>query len=159
MARMGVYFEEEVQRRYPEFPTRKGEWGWQDYVPPMSPGLHKLIETYGTTSSARPIFVTAAAIPNEFSSDFFARLEASGDIPILQELRDGKTFSVTGSELLRMVADARRFIAARNIAKGERCALLAHNSIRWAAMDLALIAEGLTVVPLARDRLPSNWRA
>ena len=24
MARMGVYFEEEVQRRYPEFPTRKG---------------------------------------------------------------------------------------------------------------------------------------
>jgi polysaccharide pyruvyl transferase WcaK-like protein len=26
MARMGVYFEEEVQRRYPEFPTRRGEW-------------------------------------------------------------------------------------------------------------------------------------
>jgi len=24
MARMGVYFEEEVQRRYPEFPTRRG---------------------------------------------------------------------------------------------------------------------------------------
>ena len=24
MARMGVYFEEEVQRRYPEFPTRTG---------------------------------------------------------------------------------------------------------------------------------------
>src|ERR1700686_948876 len=27
MARMGVYFEEEVQRRYPEFPPPKGEWG------------------------------------------------------------------------------------------------------------------------------------
>jgi polysaccharide pyruvyl transferase WcaK-like protein len=46
MARMGVYFEEEVQRRYPEFPTRKGEWGWEDYLPPMSAGLKGLIETY-----------------------------------------------------------------------------------------------------------------
>jgi polysaccharide pyruvyl transferase WcaK-like protein len=46
MARMGVYFEEEVQRRYPEFPTRIGEWGWQDYLPPMSAGLHRLVETY-----------------------------------------------------------------------------------------------------------------
>jgi polysaccharide pyruvyl transferase WcaK-like protein len=46
MARMGVYFEEEVRRRYPEFPTRKGEWGWEDYLPLMSGGLHKLIETY-----------------------------------------------------------------------------------------------------------------
>jgi len=46
MARMGVYFEEEVRRRYPEFPTRKGEWSWEDYLPPMSSGLHKLIETY-----------------------------------------------------------------------------------------------------------------
>jgi polysaccharide pyruvyl transferase WcaK-like protein len=46
MARMGVYFEEEVQRRYPEFPTRRGEWSWQDYLPPMSAGLHSLIEAY-----------------------------------------------------------------------------------------------------------------
>ena len=46
MARMGVYFEEEVQRRYPDFPTRKGEWGWEDYLPPMSPGLRSLIEAY-----------------------------------------------------------------------------------------------------------------
>ena len=46
MARMGVYFEEEVQRRYPEFPTRTGQWSWEDYLPPMSPGLHALIEAY-----------------------------------------------------------------------------------------------------------------
>jgi polysaccharide pyruvyl transferase WcaK-like protein len=46
MARMGVYFEEEVQRRYPEFTTRKGEWGWEDYLPPMSTGLHSLVEAY-----------------------------------------------------------------------------------------------------------------
>jgi polysaccharide pyruvyl transferase WcaK-like protein len=46
MARMGVYFEEEVQRRYPEFPTRKGEWSWEDYLPPMSAGLKQLATTY-----------------------------------------------------------------------------------------------------------------
>jgi polysaccharide pyruvyl transferase WcaK-like protein len=46
MARMGVYFEEEVQRRYPEFPTRRGEWGWEDYLPPMSAGLRSLVEAY-----------------------------------------------------------------------------------------------------------------
>src|SRR6266581_2108596 len=47
MARMGVYFEEEVQRRYPEFPTRRGEWSWEDYLPPMGAGLRELVEAYG----------------------------------------------------------------------------------------------------------------
>ena len=46
MARMGVYFEEELQRRYPEFPTRTGEWSWEDYLPPMSASLHSLVEGY-----------------------------------------------------------------------------------------------------------------
>jgi len=47
MARMGVYFEEEVQRRYPEFPTRRGEWSWEDYLPPMSEELKQLVAAYG----------------------------------------------------------------------------------------------------------------
>jgi polysaccharide pyruvyl transferase WcaK-like protein len=46
MARMGVYFEEEVARRYPEFPTRKGQWAWEDYLPPMGVGLERLIGMY-----------------------------------------------------------------------------------------------------------------
>ena len=46
MARMGVYFEEEVQRRYPEFPTRRGEWSWEDYLPPMSDSLRQLVAAY-----------------------------------------------------------------------------------------------------------------
>ena len=46
MAQMGVYFEEELQRRYPEFPTRKGQWGWEDYLPPIDAGLRKLISMY-----------------------------------------------------------------------------------------------------------------
>ena len=46
MARMGIFFEEEVQRRYPEFPTRRGEWSWEDYLPTISPGLRLLMEAY-----------------------------------------------------------------------------------------------------------------
>jgi len=52
MARMGVYFEEEVQRRYPDFPTREGEWSWEDYLPPLSPGLRSLIEAYSAAGVA-----------------------------------------------------------------------------------------------------------
>jgi polysaccharide pyruvyl transferase WcaK-like protein len=46
MARMGVFFEEEVQRRYPEFGTRTGEWSWEDYLPPMNASLRQLIAAY-----------------------------------------------------------------------------------------------------------------
>ena len=46
MARMGVYFEEEVQRRYPEFPTHRGEWRWEDYLPPMNASLRQLLAAY-----------------------------------------------------------------------------------------------------------------
>src|SRR5580658_425886 len=46
MARMGVFFEEEVQRRYPEFPTRRGEWSWEDYLPPMNASLRQLAAAY-----------------------------------------------------------------------------------------------------------------
>ncbi|HST09484.1 MAG TPA: polysaccharide pyruvyl transferase family protein, partial [Terriglobales bacterium] len=53
MARMGIHFEEEVQRRYPDFPTRKGEWNWEDYLPPMHRGLRELVERFDTSVESR----------------------------------------------------------------------------------------------------------
>jgi polysaccharide pyruvyl transferase WcaK-like protein len=47
MARMGVFFEEAVQNRYPEFPFRNGVKTWEDYLPPLSPTLRRILETYG----------------------------------------------------------------------------------------------------------------
>jgi hypothetical protein len=44
MARMGVYLEENVQRRYPDFPVRTGKLSWEDYLPPLSPTLCRLAE-------------------------------------------------------------------------------------------------------------------
>jgi polysaccharide pyruvyl transferase WcaK-like protein len=46
MARMGVFFEEELRRRYPDFPVRKGQWSWEDYLPPIDEGLRRLIAMY-----------------------------------------------------------------------------------------------------------------
>ena len=53
MARMGIHFEEEVQRRYPDFPTRTGEWSWEDYLPPMHRGLRELVERFDTSVENR----------------------------------------------------------------------------------------------------------
>ncbi|MBO0721896.1 MAG: hypothetical protein J2P41_13820, partial [Blastocatellia bacterium] len=47
MAQMGVYFEEHLQRRFPEFPIRKGLQNWEDYLPPLSTNLRNLLENYG----------------------------------------------------------------------------------------------------------------
>ncbi len=46
MARMGLHFQEEVQRRYPEFPARTGTYSWEDYLPPFSQSLRSLAEAH-----------------------------------------------------------------------------------------------------------------
>ena len=89
-----------------------------------------------------------------FLQETFTQLEAAPDTTILQELRDGEIFSVTASELLELVRKARSFLAAQHLNKGDRCALLANNAIRWVAMDLAIMAEGLIVVPLYARQAP-----
>jgi polysaccharide pyruvyl transferase WcaK-like protein len=52
MARMGAYFERHVQQRYPEFPVRSGILTWEDYLPPLSSPLRKLVEACEAASVA-----------------------------------------------------------------------------------------------------------
>ena len=52
MARMGIYFEDEVARRFPEFPIRSGNLSWEEYLPSLSPNLCKLLEIYGGALAA-----------------------------------------------------------------------------------------------------------
>jgi polysaccharide pyruvyl transferase WcaK-like protein len=52
MARMGMYLERAVRERYPEFPARTGVRGWEEYLPPLSPTLTNLLDTYESTSAA-----------------------------------------------------------------------------------------------------------
>jgi long-chain acyl-CoA synthetase len=91
-----------------------------------------------------------------FVGEIFAQLKVAADTIVLQEIRGGKITGVTGSELLDLVAKARTFLAARGLKKGDRCGLLAPNSIRWVAMDLAMMAEGLIVVPLYSRQSPAE---
>src|SRR5713101_374509 len=83
-----------------------------------------------------------------FLENVFELLERSAGHPVLQEIRGEQIASVTGAELLAQVRTARSFFHKVGFRKGDRCALLAHNSIRWVAADLALMAEGIIVVPL-----------
>ena len=94
-----------------------------------------------------------------FLDDIFARLELAGETVVLRELgeenQQGPSVA-NGRDLLRMIAQARIFLASRGLKRGDRCALLAHNSIRWVAMDLAIMAEGLIVVPLYARQAPAE---
>jgi long-chain acyl-CoA synthetase len=91
-----------------------------------------------------------------FLNDIFASLERNQKNCVLQEIRDGRVSAITGGELLAQVARARAFLGGIGLKQGERCALYANNSIRWVAMDLAAMAEGLIVVPLYARQAPAE---
>ncbi|HLW85951.1 MAG TPA: AMP-binding protein [Candidatus Sulfotelmatobacter sp.] len=91
-----------------------------------------------------------------FVGDIFSQLKTAADTVILQEIRDGQVTGVTGAELLELIRKARTFLASKGLNKGDRCGLLAPNSIRWVAMDLAIMAEGLIAVPLYSRQAPAE---
>jgi long-chain acyl-CoA synthetase len=83
-----------------------------------------------------------------FLENIFSRLQEAAGRVVLAEANTGGDRTATGSDLLAQIASARAFLRASGLAKGDRCALVAPNSIRWAALDLAIIAEGLIAVPM-----------
>jgi long-chain acyl-CoA synthetase len=91
-----------------------------------------------------------------FIEQIFSQLQGAAGTRILAEIHNGQVAGVTGRELLELVRKARTFIASRGLREGDRCGLLAANSIRWVAMDLALMAEGLIVVPLYSRQAPAE---
>src|SRR5579862_2202881 len=52
MARMGMFLERNVRELYPEFPVSGGVRSWEEYLPPLSPALVKLVETHDTRAQA-----------------------------------------------------------------------------------------------------------
>jgi len=83
-----------------------------------------------------------------FLGDIFSQLKAAPANTVMQEIRDGQFTGVSGPELLELVHKARTFLVSKGLKKGDRCGILAPNSIRWIALDLAAMAEGVIVVPL-----------
>ena len=100
-----------------------------------------------------------------FLENIFSRLNAAAARVILTEAhvggmtpagQAGTERTATGAELLAQIVTARAFLHDGGLVKGERCALIAPNSIRWAALDLAILAEGLIAVPLYARQAPNE---
>jgi len=83
-----------------------------------------------------------------FLDKIFERFQRAGSTALLREIRDGQFVSVTGAELLTLVNQGRAFLRRSGLKTGDRCAIVAPNSIQWVALDLAMMAEGIIVVPL-----------
>src|SRR5919108_89675 len=83
-----------------------------------------------------------------FLENIFAQLKRANARVVLRETRGEEFVSATGSELLGQVQQVRAFLRNSGVQPGDRCALLAPNSIGWVVFDLALMAEGVVVVPL-----------
>src|SRR6202045_3029014 len=94
-------------------------------------------------------------MPN-FLETILAQLKRADGRLVLREMRGDRFASVTGRELLDQIQRVRRFIRSSGVQPGERCALLAANSIRWAVFHLALMAEGAIVVPLYSRQAPAE---
>jgi long-chain acyl-CoA synthetase len=86
-------------------------------------------------------------MPN-FLENVFQQLRMGADRVVLREVRGKEFTSVTGRELLDKIARARAYLRDSGVQPGDRCVLLGVNSIRWAAFNLAIVAEGGIVVPL-----------
>src|SRR5216684_5328837 len=97
-------------------------------------------------------------MPN-FLETILAQLNRADGRVVLREIRGDRFVSVTGRELLDQVQLVRVFIRNAGVQPGDRCALLAPNSIHWAAFHLALMAEGVIVVPLYSRQSPAELAA
>jgi long-chain acyl-CoA synthetase len=97
-------------------------------------------------------------MPN-FLENIFARLQRASGHVVLREIRSEEFVSLTGRELLEQVQVVRAYLKNAGLRPGDRCALLAPNSIRWVALDLALMGEGINVVPLYARQAPAELAA
>jgi len=92
-------------------------------------------------------------MPN-FLETIVAQLKRASGRVVLRQIHGDRFISVTGRELLDQIQLVRLFLRGSGAQPGDRCALLAPNSIRWAAFHLALMAEGAIVVPLYFRQAP-----
>lgn len=83
-----------------------------------------------------------------FIEIIFSQLKRWANEPVLIEIRGEQCVSVTGAELIRWQRQVRRYLEHHGVSSGDRVALLAPNSARWVACDLALLAHGAISVPL-----------
>jgi long-chain acyl-CoA synthetase len=93
---------------------------------------------------------------SNFLENLFAQLRRNPTRTVLREIRGDQFTNVTGDQLLSQIQQARAALRRLNLQSNDRVAILAPNSIRWIAIDLALMAEGAIVVPLYARQAPAE---
>lgn len=83
-----------------------------------------------------------------FVDTILGHLSANPSRPFVTEVRGERLDRTFGGRLKDMVRTARAALRSLDVKPGDRVALLAPNSARWVAADLAILAEGAIVVPL-----------
>jgi long-chain acyl-CoA synthetase len=83
-----------------------------------------------------------------FLERIFENLRQQPERTKLIEVRGTSLQGTDGAGILELVGRARAAIEQAGLRPGDRVALLAPNSTRWVAADLAVLAEGGIVVPL-----------
>lgn len=94
-----------------------------------------------------------------FLENVFAHLQKAANRIVLREVHGADFVEATGREVLQQVACARAYLRKTGLRPGDRCGLLGPNSIRWTVIDLALMAEGVVVVPLYSRQAPAELAA
>jgi long-chain acyl-CoA synthetase len=83
-----------------------------------------------------------------FIERFLSVLSETGAKPLVTEVH-GDTLRPTGAaELHGLMTKARAGLRERGVVPGDRVVLLAPNSVRWVAADVAILAEGAICVPM-----------
>jgi long-chain acyl-CoA synthetase len=89
-----------------------------------------------------------------FIDRMYESLDSAGNGPLLIEVHGKKLVETTGTGLKQLVLAARGLLSARDVVPGDRVALIAHNSARWAAADLAILGAGAICVPMYDRQAP-----
>jgi len=83
-----------------------------------------------------------------FVDTFFANLKRNPSRPFVTEVHGERLERSHGGRLAELIAQARGALRERGVKPGDRVVLLAPNSAKWVAADLAMLAEGAIVVPM-----------
>jgi long-chain acyl-CoA synthetase len=91
-----------------------------------------------------------------FVATILERCKKAGRRPVLYEVRGTELLAESGRQFLTKVGSVRARLRADGVGPGDRVALLAPNSASWAAVDLAIMAEGAICVPLYARQDPNQ---
>jgi len=91
-----------------------------------------------------------------FLETLIGNLEKKPEKVILSEVHERGLVSTSCQQLLALINQTRLVLKQAGLQRGDRCALLAPNSSRWVAVDLAIMAEGGIVVPLYARQAPAE---